>query len=88
VPPCGVLGHEEEAASRARVAGAGAGHDGAGVASGPDHAGEGHGNRRQPGRLDVLYRQLEWLDWYVRDAKPLDGPLPRLDISDAYLPAK
>lgn len=52
------------------------------------YPGEGHGNRRQPGRLDVLYRQLEWLDWYVRDLKPLDGPLPRLDISDAYLPPK
>jgi len=52
------------------------------------YPGEGHGNRRQPGRLDVLFRQLEWFDWYVRDAKPLDGPMPRLDISDAYLPAR
>jgi hypothetical protein len=25
---------------------------------------------------------------HVRDAQPLDGPLPRLDVSDAYLPAK
>jgi dipeptidyl aminopeptidase/acylaminoacyl peptidase len=48
------------------------------------YPGEGHGNRRQPGRIDVLYRQLEWFDWYVRDLKPLDGPLPRLDISDRY----
>jgi dipeptidyl aminopeptidase/acylaminoacyl peptidase len=52
------------------------------------YPGEGHGNRKQPGRLDVLFRQLEWFDWYVRDAKPLDGPMPRLDISDAYLPAR
>ena len=48
------------------------------------YPGEGHGNRKQPGRIDILYRQLEWFDWYVRDRKPLDGPLPRLDISDCY----
>jgi dipeptidyl aminopeptidase/acylaminoacyl peptidase len=48
------------------------------------YPGEGHGNRRQPGRIDVLYRQMEWFDWYVRDLKPLDGPMPRLDISDRY----
>jgi dipeptidyl aminopeptidase/acylaminoacyl peptidase len=52
------------------------------------YPGEGHGNRKQPGRLDVLFRQLEWFDWYVRDARPLDGPMPRLDITDAYLPAR
>ena len=46
--------------------------------------GEGHGNRRQPGRIDVLFRQMEWFDWYVRDLNPLDGPMPRLDISDRY----
>jgi dipeptidyl aminopeptidase/acylaminoacyl peptidase len=48
------------------------------------YPGEGHGNRRQPGRIDVLYRQMEWFDWYVRDLNPMDGPMPRLDISDRY----
>lgn len=48
------------------------------------YPGEGHGNRRQPGRIDFLYRHLQWYDWYVRDKKALDGPLPPLDISDAY----
>jgi dipeptidyl aminopeptidase/acylaminoacyl peptidase len=48
------------------------------------YPGEGHGNAKQPGRIDVLYRQLEWYDWYVRDAKPLNGPMPPLDISTRY----
>lgn len=48
------------------------------------YPGEGHGNRKQVGQIDVLYRQIEWLDWYVRDLKPLDGPMPPLDISDKY----
>jgi dipeptidyl aminopeptidase/acylaminoacyl peptidase len=48
------------------------------------YPGEGHGNRRQPGRIDVLYRILDWYDWYVKDNKPLDGPLPPLDISHYY----
>jgi dipeptidyl aminopeptidase/acylaminoacyl peptidase len=48
------------------------------------YPGEGHGNRKQPGRIDVLYRVLQWYDWYVMAAKPLDGPLPPLDISDRY----
>jgi dipeptidyl aminopeptidase/acylaminoacyl peptidase len=48
------------------------------------YPGEGHGNARQPGRIDVLYRILDWYDWYVKDAKPLGGPLPPLDISDRY----
>jgi dipeptidyl aminopeptidase/acylaminoacyl peptidase len=48
------------------------------------YPGEGHGNRNQVGRIDVLYRQIGWLDWYVRDRKPLEGPLPPLDISDRY----
>ncbi|MDD4858036.1 MAG: prolyl oligopeptidase family serine peptidase, partial [Candidatus Krumholzibacteria bacterium] len=48
------------------------------------YPGEGHGNARQPGRIDVLYRQLDWYDWYVKDAKPLNGPMPPLDISDRY----
>jgi dipeptidyl aminopeptidase/acylaminoacyl peptidase len=48
------------------------------------YPGEQHGNAKQPGRIDILYRTLEWYDWYVRDAKPLNGPMPRLDISDKY----
>ncbi len=48
------------------------------------YPGEGHGNRKQPGRIDVLYRVLQWYDWYVMEAKPLDGPRPPLDISDRY----
>ncbi len=45
---------------------------------------EGHGNRKQVGRIDVIYRQMAWMDWYVRDLKPLNGPMPPLDISDQY----
>jgi dipeptidyl aminopeptidase/acylaminoacyl peptidase len=48
------------------------------------YPGEGHGNRRQPGRIDFLFRQLQWFDWYVKDKKPLDGPMPPLDISETY----
>ena len=48
------------------------------------YPGEGHGNRKHPGRIDVMYRQLQWYDWYVRDLKPLDGPMPSFDISDKY----
>jgi len=48
------------------------------------YPGEGHGNRKQPGRIDVLYRQLLWYDWYVRDNNPMDGPMPVLDISEFY----
>jgi len=48
------------------------------------YPGEGHGNRRQPGQIDVLYRTLAWYDWYVKNQKPLDGPMPPLDISDKY----
>jgi dipeptidyl aminopeptidase/acylaminoacyl peptidase len=48
------------------------------------YPGEGHGNRKQVGQIDVLNRQIEWLDWYVRDLHPLEGPMPRLDISDTY----
>lgn len=48
------------------------------------YPGEGHGNRRQPGRIDLLYRHLQWYDWYVKYRKPLDGPMPPLDISDSY----
>jgi len=48
------------------------------------YPGEKHGNRKQVGQIDVLYRQIDWLDWYVKDLKPLDGPMPPLDISDKY----
>ena len=48
------------------------------------YPGEGHGNRRQPGRTDFLFRQVQWLDWYVKDKKPLNGPMPPLDISASY----
>jgi len=48
------------------------------------YPGEGHGNRKQPGRIDVLHRTIQWYDWYVKDKKPLDGPMPPLDISDSY----
>lgn len=48
------------------------------------YPGEGHGNRKHPGKIDVLHRVLAWYDWYVKDLKPLDGPMPPLDISDKY----
>lgn len=48
------------------------------------YPGERHGNRKQPGRIDVLCRQLQWFDWYVKELKPFDGPMPPLDISDMY----
>ena len=48
------------------------------------YPGEGHGNRMLSGRLDLLYRHLQWYDWYVKEKKPLNGPLPPLDISDRY----
>ncbi len=48
------------------------------------YPGEPHGNRKQTGQIDVLYRILDWYNWYVKDLKPLDGPLPPLDISDKY----
>ncbi len=48
------------------------------------YPGEKHGNEKQPGQIDLLYRTLQWFDWYVMDKKPLDGPMPPLDISDRY----
>ncbi len=48
------------------------------------YPGEGHGNRKQPGRIDVLYRHMQWYDWYVRDKNPLEGPMPPLLIQDSY----
>ncbi|MCP5055011.1 MAG: S9 family peptidase [bacterium] len=48
------------------------------------YPGEGHGNRNHTGRIDYLYRVLQWFDWYLKDKKPLEGPKPPLDISDKY----
>ncbi|HMA76063.1 MAG TPA: prolyl oligopeptidase family serine peptidase, partial [Candidatus Krumholzibacteriaceae bacterium] len=48
------------------------------------YPGEGHGNRKQPGRIDVLYRHLQWYDWYVKENKPVDGPMPPLFIEGYY----
>lgn len=49
------------------------------------YPGEGHGNRKQPGRIDVLYRIIQWYDWYVKDKNPMDPKkLPPLDISENY----
>jgi dipeptidyl aminopeptidase/acylaminoacyl peptidase len=48
------------------------------------YPGEGHGNRKQPGRIDVLYRTIQWYRWYLLDDRPVDGPMPPLDLSDRY----
>jgi dipeptidyl aminopeptidase/acylaminoacyl peptidase len=48
------------------------------------YPGEGHGNRKQVGQIDVINRQIQWFDWYVKDAKPLSNEMPPLDISDSY----
>jgi len=48
------------------------------------YPGEKHGNAKQPGRIDVLHRMLDWYDWYVMDARSIAGPMPPLDISDRY----
>ncbi|UCH95255.1 MAG: S9 family peptidase [Candidatus Aminicenantes bacterium] len=48
------------------------------------YPGEGHSNRKQPARIDFLYRVLQWYDWYVMNKRPLNGPMPPLDISDLY----
>ncbi|MEJ2719996.1 MAG: prolyl oligopeptidase family serine peptidase [bacterium] len=48
------------------------------------YPGEGHGNRKQPGKRDVLYRVIAWYNWYLMEDKPVDGPMPPLDISDKY----
>jgi dipeptidyl aminopeptidase/acylaminoacyl peptidase len=45
---------------------------------------EGHGNSKHPGRIDMIMRSMDWLNWYVRDLNPMDGPMPALDISDKY----
>ncbi len=48
------------------------------------YSGEGHSSRKQTSRADQLYRTLDWYDWYVKEAKPFDGPMPPLDISEYY----
>ena len=48
------------------------------------YPGEGHGNRRRPGRADFLLRSTAWFDWYLRDGRPRDGDLPPLDVSAGY----
>jgi dipeptidyl aminopeptidase/acylaminoacyl peptidase len=48
------------------------------------YPGEKHGNKNQPAIIDFLYRQILWFDWYVKENKPLDGPMPSLDISAYY----
>jgi len=48
------------------------------------YPGEGHGNAKQPGQRDVLNRQIQWFDWYVRDKKIFHGQMPDLDISESY----
>ena len=48
------------------------------------YPGERHGNSKQTSRADVLYRQVAWFDWYLRDGNPIDGPKPPLDISTKY----
>lgn len=48
------------------------------------YPGEKHGNKKQSSRMDAMYRILDWYDWYVKDAKPLDGLLPPLNVSDKF----
>lgn len=48
------------------------------------YPGEAHGLSKQTSQNDFLYRHLAWLDWYVKDGKPIDGDMPPLDISDWY----
>ena len=48
------------------------------------YPGERHGNRKMPARRDVLFRLLDWYDWYVKDLNPLSGDMPPLDISEKY----
>ena len=48
------------------------------------YPGEGHGNSKQTSQSDLLYRLLDWYDWYIKNNKPLDGPMPPLDISEYY----
>lgn len=49
------------------------------------YPGEGHGNAKQPARLDTLHRLIQWFDWYIMENKPLGGNLPPLDLTPYYL---
>ncbi len=48
------------------------------------YPGEGHGNRKMPGRRDMALRILQWYDWYLKDNNPVKGEMPPWDISDQY----
>jgi dipeptidyl aminopeptidase/acylaminoacyl peptidase len=48
------------------------------------YPGEKHGLSKQPARTDFILRQIDWMDWYVKEGKPLTGPMPPLDLSNAY----
>ena len=48
------------------------------------YPGEGHGNRKMPGRRDVALRSLQWYDWYVKGGKAIDGEMPSWNISSQY----
>jgi dipeptidyl aminopeptidase/acylaminoacyl peptidase len=48
------------------------------------YPGEEHGSKMQTSQMDQLYRTLDWFDWYVKDGKPIEGPMPPLDISNYY----
>ena len=48
------------------------------------YPGEKHGNSKQTSRTDLLFRILDWYDWYVKDSNPLEGPMPKLDLSENY----
>lgn len=41
------------------------------------YPGEGHGNRRNPARLDFSLRTLEWFDYYLQSNKPKDKMPPK-----------
>jgi dipeptidyl aminopeptidase/acylaminoacyl peptidase len=46
------------------------------------YPGEGHGNSKRFGRLDLVTRILDWFDWYLMDGHSLEGDMPPLDLSE------
>ena len=48
------------------------------------YPGEKHGLSKQTSQTDFLYRHIAWLDWYLKDGKPVAGEMPPLDISALY----
>lgn len=48
------------------------------------YPGEGHGNSKRFGRLDLATRIQDWFDWYLLDRKPVEGPMPPLDLSGKF----